>query len=78
MTTKHLENNIDVILEAVGRELKAAAMRLAKSGGVDYGDEPNDSFVVPKAIVCAALHDQANHFGLSDVMKKIVKNLKHF
>ena len=77
MTKKQFDAKFNDLLKTLKKDLKAKAHQLFYSGGVDPAAYEND-YRLPKTILVVALYDEAENFGLTDDMKKNIKNLRHF
>lgn len=78
MTKKQFDKKYRELLKGVRKHLLKKGSSLYKCGGVDPKNY-EDTYILPKYILCAALADCKWQYGaLTEEGKKTIKNLEHF
>jgi hypothetical protein len=78
MTRKEFDAKLNELISQIPDLIKGQAQHYIVNGAIDLDDYEND-FILPKAVLCAALAEVKFQFHpLSDEGRKLVKNLEHF
>ena len=78
MTRDELLANVDEGIDRAAEGMRKTARRLVDSGALDYSNERPDQYYTSKAVLCAALRNEATQWRPLGGETATERNLMHY